>query len=139
MGISALINCDIANVKLGDMWKSSDGKDYARMMCSPRCRKLLEEYTGIDLGALLSEDRNAPEKVLETIDLLLTWLPQKRSEEWSEEEGERYGYLYAEISGEISDSKYFYGGWYLKDLRDLRRAVEKAKAAGASFVYFFLI
>lgn len=137
MGISALLACDVEGVRLGPVWQSSDGKDYARVMGSPRCKALLEEHIQFNLDPVLGSGRHDPNDVLRCIDRLIARLPDNKVAEWTEDERERYGYLYTELSGELAGDDYFDDGWFLKDLRDLRQAVEKAIVAGATSVHYF--
>jgi hypothetical protein len=136
VGISAFVLTRPASVALGGgPWTRTDGKDFARLLHAPRCRALLEEHATADLAAALVVDQWHPlARTLAAIDAMLGGLPSEESSRWSEEEGDRYGYLFAELSGELSDFEYFYQGFFVQDLLDLRAVVEQARACGAEQV-----
>jgi len=112
----------------GSPWTKTDGKDFASVLYSARCRELLEEHTAVGVGSILDGNHwHSAAEALGAVDALLGALPAGDVAMWSDADGDRYGYLFAEMSNELADNVYFYLGFFVQDLRDLRTALNQAK------------
>lgn len=140
MGASAFLSAEPAAAVRGSPWTKTDGKDFASVLCSERCRLLLEEHAAVGLAPILVRDRwHAPAEALAALDALLGTLPGGDVARWSEADGDRYGYLFAELSDELADNEYFYQGFFVQDLRDLREAVKQATERGAERIRLWVL